>query len=178
MKTGKVADVQRSGRPLKTTERQRRLLCRTSNTNPFLTSRDVWAASKSIPNVSLTTVKPYLRQSNLHCRVAAKKPLLNPLQIKKRLQWCKSYLSFSAAQWNKAILSDEYLIERYSSRRTFVRHPINGRFKSKYVLKTVKYGGYSVLVWGLIKSDGKRMLVRSPHILKSIGYQTFCVKGF
>ena len=50
----------------------------------------------------------------------------------------------SVLQWNKAIFSDECRIERYGSRRTFVRRPINGRFKSKYVLKTVKYGGYSV----------------------------------
>ena len=35
MKTSKVADAKRSGRPLKTTERQRRLLGRTSNINPF-----------------------------------------------------------------------------------------------------------------------------------------------
>ena len=99
------------------------------------------------------------------------------MQIKKKLQWCKSYLSFSAAQWNKAILSDECHIERYGSHRTFVRRPINGRFKSKYVLKTVKYYGYSVLVWGLIKSDGTRILIRCPQILNYIEYQTVLCKG-
>ena len=48
-----------------------------------MTTREVWAASKSMPNVSLTTDKRYLRQSNLHGRVAAKKLLLNALEIKK-----------------------------------------------------------------------------------------------
>ena len=84
IKTGKVADANRSGRSLKTTKRQRRLLCKTSNINPFLTAREVWAASKIMPNVSFKTVKRYLRQSNLHGRVAAKIPLLNALQIQKR----------------------------------------------------------------------------------------------
>jgi len=73
---------------------------------------------------------------------------------------------------NKAIFSDECRIKRYGSRRTFVRFQINGRFKSKHVLKTVKHGDYSVLVWGLIKSDGTRMLIRCPHILNFIEYQT------
>ena len=41
MKPGKVADKERSGRPLKTTERQMRLLCRISNITPFLTTREV-----------------------------------------------------------------------------------------------------------------------------------------
>jgi len=96
---------------------------------------------------------------------------------KTSAKWCKSYLSFSAAQWNEAIFSDECRIERYGSHRTFVRRPINGRFKSKYVMKTVKYGGYLVLVWVLIKSDGTRMLIRCQQILNSIEYQTILLKG-
>ena len=72
MKTGKVTDAKRSDRPLKTTERQKRLLCRTSDINPFMTARKVWAASRSMPNVSLATVKCYLRQSNLQQKTAAK----------------------------------------------------------------------------------------------------------
>ena len=71
MNTGKVDDAKRSGRPLKTIERQRRLLCRSSNINTFLIARETWAASKSMPNLPLTTVKRYLRQSNLHSRVSA-----------------------------------------------------------------------------------------------------------
>jgi len=177
MKTGKIVDAKRNGRPLKTTERERRLLCRTSKMNPFWTAREVWNASRSMPNVSLTTVKRYLRQNNLLGRVAARKPLLNALQIKRRIKWCKAYLAFGAPQWNKVIFSDECRIERHSSRRTFVRRPINSRFDYRYVLKTVKYGGYSVLVWGLIKADGTRMLIRCPHILNSVEYQTVLRNG-
>ena len=104
--------------------------------------------------------------------MASKKPLLNKIQIQKRIKWCKSYSTFSSADWAKVIFSDKCRIERYSSRRTFVRRPINERFTSRYVTKTVKYGGYSVLVWGMIKADGKRMLVRCPQILDSMAYQT------
>jgi len=177
LKTGEVADAKRTGRPWKTTERQRRLLCKTSRNNPFLTAREIWTEAGIMPEVSLTTVKRYLRQNNLHGRVAAKKPLLSKQQIKNRKQWCRSYLSFSPAQWQKVIFSDECRIERHAGSRTFVRRPINDRFRSKYTLKTVKYGGFSVMVWGLIRADGTKVLIRCPRILDSVAYQAVLCKG-
>ena len=65
----------------------------------------------------------------------------------------------------------------YKCRKTFDRRPINDRFTSRYVTKTVEYGGYSVLVWGMIKADSKRMLVRCPQILDSMAYQTVLDQG-
>jgi len=176
-KTRIVADAKRSGRPRKATERERRLLSMTSKRNPFLTAREVRNEAKILSDVSLTTIKRYLRESNLHGRVAAKKPLLNKVQTQKRKKWCQAYSVFSTADWSKVIYSDECRIENYSSRRTFVRRPINQRFKSRYVLKTVKYGGFSVLVWGLIKSDGTRVLIRCPQILNSVAYQSVLDRG-
>jgi len=46
-----------------------------------MTAREAWNESIVMLDVSLTTVKRYLRESNLYCRVAAKKPMLNTLQI-------------------------------------------------------------------------------------------------
>ena len=55
----------------------------TSKRNPFLTAREVRNQAKILSDVRLTTIKRYLRESNLHGRVAAKKPLLNKVQTKK-----------------------------------------------------------------------------------------------
>ena len=127
--------------------------------------------------VSVCTVKRYLCKNNLHGRVASKKPLLNSVQIKKRIRWCKAYSLFTTTDWSKVIFSDECRVEKHSSLRKFVRRPINDRFKSRYVTKTIRYGGYSVLVWGIIKADGKRMLVRCPQILNSTEYQSVLSRG-
>jgi len=40
----------------------------------------------------------------------------------------------------------------------------------KFVTKTVKYGGFTVMVWGAIKGDGTKVLCRCPPILNSEGY--------
>ena len=98
-------------------------------------------------------------------------------QIIKRIQWCISYLSFNAAQCKKVIFTDECSIERYSSSSTLVRRLINDRFHSKYTLKTFKYGGFSVMVWGSIKADGTRTLIRCQYILISLKYQSVLSKG-
>jgi len=66
LKTSEIDDAKRSGRPWKTTKRQRRLLCKTARNNPF------WTAAGNMWEVSLNTIKSYLRQNNLHGRVATK----------------------------------------------------------------------------------------------------------
>jgi len=177
LKTGEVNDSRRSGRPMKSTPRQRRLLSIISKRHPFWTARELGNESKILQNVSLCTVKRYLCNNNLYGRVASKKPLLNNIQIGKRIKWCKAYSAWTSADWSKVIFSDECRVERHCNRRKFVRRPINQRFHSRYVTKTVKYGGYSVLVWGFIKADGNRMLIRCPQILNSAGYQSVLSQG-
>ena len=72
-----------------------------------MTPREAWNESKVMPNISLTTVKRYLIESNLYGRVPAKKPMLNTWQIQKRYKWCKTYLGFSAVDWSKVIFCIE-----------------------------------------------------------------------
>ena len=120
----------------------------------------------------------YVLKKNLHGRVAPKKPLLNTLKIPIWIQWCKSYPNFSATYYKKVIFFDDYYIERHGSRRTFVWHTINVIFNYKYVLKTIKYGCYVVLIWRLIKAGGTRTLIRCPQILNFVNMKLFCVRGF
>ena len=73
LKTGEIADAKRIGHPWKTTKRQRRLLCKTSRNDPFLTAMEVWTAAGNMSEVSLNMVKRHLRQNHLNGSVAAKK---------------------------------------------------------------------------------------------------------
>ena len=147
-----IGGAKRSGRSRKAAERERRLLSMTSKRNPFITTKEVRNEAKILSDVSLTTIKRYLCESNLHGRVAAKKPLLNKVQTQKKKKVVSSVLSFQyRSKYSKVIYSDECRIENYSSRRTFVRRPINQRFKSRYVLKTVKHGGFFSISLGVDK---------------------------
>ena len=86
---GTVDFQQRSGRPNKLNDRDKRKLCLQSKRHPFLPAREMHDSAGSMPNISTWTVIRILRKAGLHGRVAAKKPLLNRSHIKKRLLWCK-----------------------------------------------------------------------------------------
>jgi len=174
--TGAVDDRNRSGRPMISTERDRRELCRYSKKNPFATAREVQGAVDSLKIASISTIKNYLRQGGLFGRVAAKKPLLSNVNIKKRLMWCKAYKQLGMNEWKNVLFTDECRIEMFSSRRKFVRRPIGQRFNHRYTCKTVRHS-FSILVWGLIKGDGSRMLVKCPSRLNSEGYQAVLKEG-
>ena len=73
--TGSVDDKKRSGRPIISTERERRKLCRYSKNNPFAKTRDVLVAVDFCNASSISTIKNYLNEGRLFGRVAAKKPL-------------------------------------------------------------------------------------------------------
>ena len=45
------------------------------------------------------------------------------------------------------------------------------------IAKTVKFGGMSLMVWGAINGDGRRILIRCPDIMNSVSYQAILSKG-
>jgi len=69
------------------------------------------------------------------------------------------------------------MIEIHAKRRRYVRRRIDDSLKYRYVTKTVKYGGFSILMCGAIKGDGTRVLVRCPNSLDSKEYQSVLSQG-
>ena len=57
---------------------------------------------------------------DVHGRVAVQKPLLNLVQIRKRLSWCQLYLKMDGNLWDNVIFSDEVHIQLYSKQRQYV----------------------------------------------------------
>ena len=45
------------------------------------------------------------------------------------------------------------------------------RLQTNLVCYTMTYGGYSIMVWGAIKADGSRALIKCPITLNSSAYQ-------
>jgi transposase len=171
MSTGRIDDQERSGRPTKLNARDRRKLVLECKRHPFFTARELRRSAGDMADISISSVKRILRKYGLHGRVAAKKPLLNRAHMRKRLLWCKQYLQMDVKMWQNFIFSDEARMELYCRRRQYVRRPIAQRFNPMYTMKTVKYGGPSVLVWGAIMGDGTKVLCRCPPILNSRDYQ-------
>ena len=111
-------------------------------------------------NVSLSTTKRVLNKFGIFGRVCAKKPLLNDNQRKRQYKWCQAYSTWTIEDWKKVIFSDECKIKMFSSTRTFVRRPKDARFKSRYILKSVKFGCKFILLWGAICVDGRKILIK------------------
>ena len=51
----------------------------------------------------------------------------------------------------------------HSTRSRYVRRRYGDSLKFRYVLKTVKYRGFTILLWCAIKGDSTRILVRCPN---------------
>jgi len=91
--------------------------------------------------------------------------------------WCKAYDKWDTTQWKNIIFSGECRIEISSSYCRYVRRPDGHRFDPKYTIKKVRYSGISILIWGAIKRDGSRMLIRCPIRLNSSAYQLVLDEG-
>ena len=102
-----------------------------SKNNNKLTANEL-KSSLNLQNIcSTSTVKPYLRRNNLFGRVAAKKPLLNSKQRKRRLQWCRERRSWNSTDWRKLIFSDECKLDMHNCTRTYIRRRVGERLKEK-----------------------------------------------
>ena len=128
LKTGTVSDISRSGRPMKSSERDRRLLVIQAKKAPFLSAQVLCEGSNLIPNVSVITVIRYLRKSRLFGQLSARKPFLSKCQAKRILQWCKAYLSYTAVDWERIVFSDQSLVTTHSNSRRYVWRPRNLRY--------------------------------------------------
>ena len=138
--------------------------------DPSLSANTLRCSANLSAKASLSTVKRSLRRNNLFGRVAARKPWLTGAQIRKRQVWCLDKIKWSDAKLKSIIYSDECRLDLLPRHRMYVRRPIGKRLASKYILKTKKFSP-SIMVWGCIKSDGTRLLIRWKTAVDSIEYQ-------
>ena len=112
-------------------------------------------------NVSRNTVSRRLTSAGLNARVPASKPLISKKNQKARLHFSIEHVVWSKNQWSQVHFSDESKFNVLGSdSRNYVRRKIGERLSVKYVKKTVKHGGGSVMVWGIISAAGTSPLVR------------------
>ena len=108
-------------------------------------------------HISTSTVQRRLRESGLHGRIAAKKPLLKDTNKKKRLAWAKKHEQWTLDRWNSALWSPNFEIFGFN-RLGFVRRGVGERIISACVVPTMKHGGGGVMVWGCFNLEFKAHL--------------------
>lgn len=171
--THSYADRKRSGRPRKTSKIDDRRIQMLSKRSRFRTVPDIRAEINETLSkpISAATVNRRLHEIGLYGRVAAKKPLLRAVNIRKRLNWAKKHLDWTIDQWKQVLWTDESKFEIFGSkRRTFCRRKPGERYKPECVKATVKHGGGSVMVWGCFSYDGVGSLFKVDGILRKEQY--------
>ena len=127
--------------------------------------------------VCQTVVRNALLSWSLYGRVAARKPLLSPRNVKKRLAYANKHVKWTKKQWTKVLFTDESKFELFGSkRRVFVRRLPGERFKKECLTPTVKHGGGSIMVWGGISTSSVTRLKRIEGIMDQKFYHNILVR--
>ena len=116
-------------------------------------------------------VRRVLRAEGYNGRIARKKPYINAINRKKRLEFAKAYRSEEDEWWSNVIFADEGKFDVYGSdERVRVWRKCKEKLNPKHLQPTVKHGGSSVMVSGCISSHGMGELVFIDYILDKNKY--------
>uniref|UniRef100_A0A8R1DIY5 HTH_Tnp_Tc3_2 domain-containing protein n=2 Tax=Caenorhabditis japonica TaxID=281687 RepID=A0A8R1DIY5_CAEJA len=166
-----------TGRPLKTSSGDDRIIVRMSKENPRLTSTDINSELKDPYGVQVpkNTVKRRLRHALLFRRRPVNKPIIPE---KNRTDWTEVGKGSSALGWNKVLWNDEskYLMIGTDG-VTLVQRPGDKRNDPKHQVPTVKHGGGNVMMWGCFHANGVGSLIRITGTMESYMYKYILEKG-
>ena len=118
--------------------------------------------STSCVNVSRQTVSRRLQEIGLFNRIPRKKPLVSSKNKKKRLEFANRYVIWTYENWAKVFFSDENKFNLFGNdgKKNNVKRRISERLSAKCTKKTVKFGGGSVMIFGMFSYQGTTPLVR------------------
>jgi len=149
---GHLDPLPRSGRPSKTSPRERTRIHRIANNNPWLSGKDI-KHELGREDISDRTLRRVLvKHFGLYSRRAAKKPNLSERNRLKRLQFANLYKDWTIDDWKKVLWSDESKFPLRFHGQSLVRRPVGKRFDDKYTRKTIKHDKY-VMIWGCFSWD-------------------------
>ena len=111
--------------------------------------------------LSRKTVSRRLVKRQLLLRAPIVKPLISSKNKKCRLAFANEHELWSQEKWQTVHFSDEskFLLIG-SDGKTYVRRKVDEELSPKCLKAGVKFGGGSVMAWGMISGDGVGPLVR------------------
>ena len=153
----------KSGRPRITTKRDDRVMKRYVDKDPFDSAAGISRKLKTDlgKEVSRYTVSRRLNEMGLKARTPATKPLISKKNKAARLTYAERHILWSDSDWDMVHFSDESKFNLVGSDgRQYVRRRSGARLNPKCVKKSVKFGGGSVMVWGMFSSAGVGPIIR------------------
>lgn len=101
----------------------------------------------------------------------ARKPFINPLTRKLRLNFAKRYVDKDKTFWENIIFADESAFELFVTKKgqwTW-RRP-NERFKAEHIVPTKKFGGGKIHIWGCMTASEIGWMCNLPQGLDGPTY--------
>lgn len=161
----RIANLPRTGRPTIASNRMRRMVKRLVDAEPQISAQNV--ATRLNERHGLTvcseTVRNMIHKYGYKAYNQRKKPQISAINRRRRLEFAKKYLNHPPEFWERVLFTDESKFNLFGSdgRVKVWRNPGEG-LNPKYTIKTVKYGGGGVLVWGCMAASG----VGNLHLIK------------
>ena len=167
--TGGVADRRRLGRPKVTNPRTDRFITLTHLGRRFQTE----TSSARQYGISKQTMLRHLRQARqpIRPRRPYVRQVLTARHRAARLQWAQRHFRSGRQQWARVLFSDESRFNRsHRDGRIRVFRRRGERFADNCLIERDRFGGGSVMVWGVIMGRRKTNLIVVQGNLNAQGY--------
>ena len=147
--TGTTLTGKSTGRPSAFEDYTQRHLERTIRRDPFQTLETITGQLRMMgENVSRSTTRKWVSKLGFRYYTPAVKPKINEEHKKNRLEWAHLHKNWSSEQWRQVIWSDESRFRVSGNDGTpLVLRKEGERYESCHTLRSVKFGGGSLMVW-------------------------------
>ena len=109
----------------------------------------------------------------MHDYVAVTEPFLSDLNKQKRMKWALTHESWTEAQWETVVFSDETSVTvRPKSPKKRVWRMKRERYKTFNLVPSFKSGYVGISVWAAFSTRGRTPLVIMEGTLKKKQYQS------
>lgn len=131
------------------------------------------------PQLHPTTVRRMFIRKGLYGRVRRRKPWLPKRHILGRKIWAKAHFQRTLQFWRKVWYSDESKFNLFGSDgRQYCRRRAGEELLERNVVKTMKHGGGSLMVWGCISWNGTGRLHRVEGHMNAAQYCSILSQSF
>ena len=169
----------KSGRPVKTSKREDRSIVKFARNDRFLSARKIASkfSTETGKSISHATVIRRLEKAGLNARIPARKPLISLKNRRKRLEFAKEHQVWNQTKWNNVFFSDESKFNVFGNDgKNYVWRKPGERLSVQCTKKTVKFGGGSVMVWGMMSSAGVGPLIRIQGTVNADVYKQILIQ--
>ena len=131
------------------------------------------------PQLHATTVRRMFIRKGLLGRVRRRKPWLSKRHILGRKLWALSHLRRTMQYWKTVWYSDEKKFNLFGSDgRKYCRRRVGEELLDRNIVKTMKHGGGSLMVWACFSWNGTGRLHRIRGHLDAVQYCEILSQSF